>query len=214
MIVLEKGRINPETQTDSGVSENIEDFWRYYQMNDKRDEDLIDPQDAVNKKEVDTDENSEEQVELNPLEQELADAKAKADENWDKFVRLQAEMDNLRRRNDKQVEDAHKFAVKKFAESLLPVADSLEMGMAAEGDVEKIREGMDLTLKVFLDAMKKHMVEVVNPVGEMFNPDLHQAVSMQPGDGQKDNEVITVMQKGYTLNGRLIRPAMVMVCKN
>lgn len=186
-------------------------------MNDKHDEDLIDPQDAVNKEigaEQEASEEGQEAVEKSPLELELEAATTKADENWDKYLRLKAEMYNLRRRNEKQVDDAHKFAVKKFAESLLPVADSLEMGMAAEGDVKQIREGMDLTLKVFLDAMNKHKVEVVNPVGEMFNPDLHQAVSMQPGDGQKDNEVITVMQKGYTLNGRLIRPAMVMVCKN
>ncbi|MEE9351570.1 MAG: nucleotide exchange factor GrpE [Thiotrichaceae bacterium] len=186
-------------------------------MNDKRDEDLIDPQDAVNKA-ADLEQNEavedSEQAEKSPLELELEEAKGKADENWDKFVRLQAEMNNLRRRNEKQVDDAHKFAVKKFAESLLPVADSLEMGMAAEGDVGQIREGMDLTLKVLLDALNKHKVEVVNPVGEAFNPDYHQAISMLPGDGQKDNDVISVMQKGYTLNGRLIRPAMVVVCKN
>ncbi len=192
-------------------------------MNDKRDDDLIDPQDAVNKqnnidKEVGIEQEAAtadaEQAEKSPLEIELEETQAKVDENWDKFVRLQAEMNNLRRRNEKQVADAHKFAVQKFAESLLPVADSLEMGMAAEGDVEKIREGMDLTLKVLLDALNKHKVEVVDPAGEVFNPEYHQAVAMQPGEGQKDNEVISVMQKGYTLNGRLIRPAMVVVCKN
>ncbi len=187
-------------------------------MKDKRDDDLIDSQDAVNKKtddiEQETVEEESEQAERSPQEVELEEAQEKADENWDKFVRLQAEMNNMRRRNEKQVADAHKFAVQKFAESLLPVADSLEMGMAAAGDVEKIREGMDLTLRVLLDALHKHKVEVVSPEGETFNPDYHQAVSMQPGDGQKDNEVISVMQKGYTLNGRLIRPAMVVVCKN
>ncbi len=156
---------------------------------------------------------SDEVTEKSPLEIELEEAQAKAEETWDKYVRLQAEMGNMRRRHEKQLDDAHKYAVKNFAESLLPVADSLEMGMAAEGEVEKIREGMDLTLKVLLDALKKHQVEVVDPLGEVFNPDLHQAVSMQPGDC-KDNEVISVMQKGYTLNGRLIRPAMVVVCKS
>ncbi len=171
--------------------------------------------DTTGQEDQEVDEASEdaEQTEKSSLEIELEELQSKADETWDKYVRLQAEMGNMRRRHEKQVDDAHKFAVKNFAESLLPVADSLEMGMAAEGDVEKIREGMDLTLKVLLDAMKKHHIEVVNPLGEEFNPDLHQAVSMQPGDC-KDNEIITVMQKGYTLNGRLIRPAMVVVCKN
>ena len=186
-------------------------------MNDKHDEDLIDPQDALHSKNAEQDEETtddNENVEEGSLQQELEEAQAKAEENWDKYLRLQAEMDNLRRRNEKQVSDAHKFSVQKFAESLLPVADSLEMGMAAEGDVEKIREGMDLTLKVLLDALNKHNIDVVNPQGEIFNPEYHQAVSMQPGDGQKDNEVISVLQKGYTLNGRLIRPAMVVVAKN
>lgn len=196
-------------------------------MSNNHEDDLIDQEDAKNpnlratnaedggKEEVDaTEAEQEKTTEQSPLEKELEEAKAKADDNWDKFVRLQAEMDNLRRRNDKQVDDAHKYAVKKFAESLLPVIDSLEMGMMAEGDVEKIREGMDLTLKQLLDSMQKHNIEVVDPAGDIFNPDLHQAVSMQPSPEHKDNQVVTVMQKGYTLNGRLIRPAMVMVCKN
>lgn len=182
--------------------------------NDREREEVVD-QDIVTGDEMEAGKPDAEadQQDKSPLESELEELQAKADETWDKYVRLQAEMGNMRRRHEKQVEDAHKYAVKNFAESLLPVADSLEMGMAAEGDVEKIREGMSLTHKVLLDAMKNHHVEVIDPLGEAFNPDLHQAVSMQPGDC-KDNEVITVMQKGYTLNGRLIRPAMVVVCKN
>lgn len=196
-------------------------------MNNNHD-DLIDQEDAKNKKvEIEQPEGnmSDETVSdassgnssddsQDALQTELEEAKAKADENWDKFLRLQAEMDNLRRRNDKQVDDAHKYAVKNFAESLLPVVDSLEIGLSVDGDVEKIREGMDLTLKVLMDALKKHKVEEVNPESEVFNPDYHQAVSMQPSETHNDNEVVTVMQKGYTLNGRLVRPAMVMVCKN
>lgn len=188
-------------------------------MSKNHDDDLIDQEDAKNRnveqelsENSATDENTDDSQDA--LQAELKEAKAKADDNWDKFIRLQAEMDNLRRRNDKQVDDAHKYAVKKFAESLLPVVDSLEIGMSVEGEVEKIREGMDLTLKVLMDAFRTHKVEVVNPEGEVFNPDLHQAVSMQPSGDHKDNDVVTVMQKGYTINGRLIRPAMVMVCKN
>jgi molecular chaperone GrpE len=148
------------------------------------------------------------------LQTALEDAEKKASDNWDKYVRLQAEMDNQRRRMDKQVEDAHKYASQKFVEALLPVIDSLEMGMQAEGDLESIRQGMDLTMKQFDSVLEKFKIEAINPVGEAFNPALHQAMSMQPCEDQDDNTVSAVMQKGYTLSGRLIRPAMVMVCKN
>lgn len=151
---------------------------------------------------------------LAQLQQELAAAKAKADENWDRALRLQADMDNQRRRFEKQVEDAHKFSVQRFVESLIPVVDSLEMGMQAEGSVEKIREGMELTLKQFESVMDKFKIEAVGTVGEQFNPELHQAMSMQPSPEHENNTVLAVMQKGYTLSGRTIRPAMVMVCKN
>jgi molecular chaperone GrpE len=127
---------------------------------------------------------------------------------------MKAEADNQRKRNEKQVEDAHKFAVKKFVEELLPVADSLEMGLAAEGDVEKIREGMTLTMNVMNKALEKFSVVAVDPLGEKFDPELHQAMAMQPSDEYDEGCVSAVMQKGYTLNGRLVRPAMVMVCKN
>ena len=158
--------------------------------------------------------NEEDAAEKTGIEQELEEAKAKADENWDKFLRLQADMDNLRRRKDNEIEDARKFAVKRFAEQLLPVMDSLEMGLSVDGDLDAIREGMEMTKKQFLSTLHKNHVEVISPEGEPFDPELHQAMSMQPSKDHKDNEVITVMQKGYSLNGRLIRPAMVMVCKN
>ena len=148
------------------------------------------------------------------IELELEEAKAKADENWDKFLRLQADMDNLRRRKDIETEDARKFAVKRFAENLLPVIDSLEMGLSVDGDLAAIREGMEMTKKQFLSALHKNHVKVISPEGKPFDPEFHQAMTMQPSKDHKDNEVITVMQKGYSLNGRLIRPAMVMVCKN
>ena len=161
-----------------------------------------------------TEDGNQEEVTIESLQEELAAAQAKAEENWDTVLRMKADMENQRRRNEKQVEDAHKFAVKKFVEELLPVADSLEMGMAAEGDIEKIREGMGLTMNVFNKALEKFSVEAVNPLGEKFNPDLHQAMAMQPSDEYEDGYVSAVMQKGYTLNGRIVRPAMVMVVKN
>ena len=148
------------------------------------------------------------------LREKLDATQAKADESWDTLVRLQAEMENHRKRSEKQVEDAHKFASQKFVESLLPVVDSMEMGMAAEGDVDQIRKGMDLTLKLFESVMEKNNIEAVDPMGEKFNPELHQAMAMQPNPDMEDNTVMAVMQKGFTISGRLIRPAMVMVVKN
>jgi len=148
------------------------------------------------------------------LREKLDATQAKADESWDTLVRLQAEMENHRKRSEKQVEDAHKFASQKFVESLLPVVDSMEMGMAAEGDVDQIRKGMDLTLKLFESVMEKNNIEAVDPMGEKFNPELHQAMAMQPNPEMEDNTVMAVMQKGFTISGRLIRPAMVMVVKN
>ncbi|GAA0414232.1 nucleotide exchange factor GrpE [Cocleimonas flava] len=158
--------------------------------------------------------NGTEEVTIESLQQKLEEAEAKANENWDKALRIQAEMDNLRKRSEKQVEDAHKYAVKKFVEEILPVADSLEMGYAVEGEVEQIREGIGLTMNVLKAAMEKFNVVAIDPLGEKFNPDLHQAMAMQPSEEYENDHVSAVMQKGYTLNGRLVRPAMVMVAKN
>jgi len=154
------------------------------------------------------------EVTVESLQQALESSQEKADQNWETVLRMKADADNQRKRTEKQVEDAHKFAVKKFVEELLPVADSLEMGLAAKGDVEKIREGMKLTMNVMNKALQKFSVESVNPLGEKFNPDLHQAMAMQPSEEYEEGHVSAVMQKGYTLNGRLVRPAMVMVVKN
>ncbi len=146
---------------------------------------------------------------------QLEDARAKADENWDLLVRAKAELDNLRKRHERELENAHKYALERFVTELLAVRDSMELGLNAaqeEGaDVEKLREGTELTLKLFSDVMERFKVEQINPQGEPFNPELHQAMSMQPSDELPPNTVVAVVQKGYTLNGRLIRPAMVMV---
>lgn len=153
-------------------------------------------------------------VEVAQLQIELEAAQAKVAEGEDRALRLQAEMENQRRRLEKRVDDAHKYSVQKFAESLLPVVDSLEMGMKAEGGVEQIKEGMDLTLKQFESVMEKFKLEVVSAEGDKFDPEVHQAISQQPSPDHENNAVMAVMQKGYTLSGRTIRPAMVVVCKN
>jgi len=154
------------------------------------------------------------EITIESLQEELETVRASADKNWDTVLRMKAEADNQRKRTEKQVQDAHKFAIQKFVSELLPVADSLEMGMAAEGDIDKIREGMKLTMDVFNSSLAKFSVEVVDPLGEKFDPELHQAMAMQPSEEYEEGHVSAVMQKGYTLSGRLVRPAMVMVVKN
>jgi len=148
----------------------------------------------------------------------LEDARGKADEHWDQCLRLQADLDNLRKRAERDVASAHKFALERFAAELLPVRDSLEMGLAAfeaEGaDPEKLREGVELTLQMLTSAMGKFEIREVNPQGERFDPDFHQAMSMQERDDVEPGTVVTVVQKGYLLNERLLRPAMVIVSKS
>lgn len=152
------------------------------------------------------------------LQASLDEARAKAEENWNNLVRLQAEMDNLRKRTTRDIEHAHKYALEKFVNELLPVIDSLELGISAAEDstgdeAGSLREGMELTLKKFQDVMSKFGVEPIDPQGEKFNPELHEAVSMQESNEYESNTVMSVVQKGYTLNDRLVRAAMVVVAK-
>ena len=136
----------------------------------------------------------------------------------DAALRAQAEAQNVKRRAEQDVEKARKFALEQFTRDLLPVVDNLERALeAASGDEEAVKpiaEGVELTLKSFIDAMTTFNIEVVDPQGEPFDPNLHQAMSMVENNEVEPNTVIAVMQKGYTLNGRLVRPAMVMVSKN
>ena len=168
---------------------------------------------AAEEAEVSTDGVSE-HAELTAL---LEDARGKADEHWDQVVRMQAEIDNLRKRSERDLANAHKFALERFANELLPVRDSLEMGLAAfdsgGADPDKLREGVALTLQMLTNAMEKVAIKEVNPQDERFDPDFHQAMSMQERDDVEPNTIVTVVQKGYILNERLIRPAMVIVSK-
>lgn len=163
-------------------------------------------------------ENAQAKSENEPVESLVAlleTARNKADEHWDQLVRTKAQMDNLSKRHQRELEKAHKYGLDKFVGELLGVWDSLELGHSAaqdeNADVGKLLEGTELTLKMMADAMKKLGVEQIDPMGESFNPELHQAMSMQPRDDVPANTVVVVVQKGYTLNGRLVRPAMVMV---
>jgi molecular chaperone GrpE len=145
----------------------------------------------------------------------LEDARSKADDHWDQLVRARAELDNLRKRQERELGNAHKYALERFVSELLPVRDSLELGLKAateEGaDPVRLRDGTGLTLKLLNDAMEKFNVVQIDPEGELFDPELHQAMSLQPRADVPPNTVVSVVQKGYTLNDRLVRPAMVMV---
>lgn len=148
----------------------------------------------------------------------LAEAEQRADQARDDLLRVQAEMQNLRRRTQQDVEKAHKFGQEKFSAELLSVIDNLERALAAasaheDETVKAIYEGVDLTLKSFMDCFSKFNIETVDPLGEPFDPALHQAMSIQENPDVEPNTVIAVMQKGYTLHGRVLRPAMVMVSK-
>jgi len=147
----------------------------------------------------------------------LEDARARADQDRDQLLRVRAEMENMQRRQAKELENAHKFALDNFVKELLLVRDSLELGYAAatepDADVAKLREGTELTLKQLGDVMSKFGVERVHPEGEAFNPEFHQAMSVQPRADVPPNTVTAVIQSGYLLNGRLMRPALVMVSK-
>ncbi|MFT6539950.1 MAG: molecular chaperone GrpE [Thalassolituus sp.] len=164
--------------------------------------------------------NAEQEAPVEDVAETADDALAAAKEEVaavkDQMLRVQAEMQNVRRRAELDVEKAHKFAVEKFANEMVTVVDNLERGLAAapeEEATQAIRDGMAMTLDGLINGLARFKVEQVNPEGETFNPELHQAMSMVENPDLAPNTVIAVMQKGYTLNGRLLRPAMVMVSK-
>lgn len=160
----------------------------------------------------------------------LQDARNKADEHWNQLLRVKADLENLRRRNERDLENAHKYALERFALELLPVKDSLELGLAAisstgqpaqaavasapQEELSRLAEGIELTYKMLQSALEKFGVKEINPLGEKFNPALHQAMTIQNASHAEPNTVLTVCQKGYTLHDRLIRPAMVIVAKS
>ncbi|WP_281645915.1 nucleotide exchange factor GrpE [Parendozoicomonas sp. Alg238-R29] len=154
---------------------------------------------------------------LAALQNELVRAQDDLTKAQEQALRAVAEAQNVKRRAQQDVEKAHKFALDKFVESLLPVVDSLENGLksveSSDDAHDAMREGMELTLKLFVDTLAKHQVEQLNPVGESLDPNFHQAITMVPNPDMEPNTVMDVIQKGYTLNGRVVRPAMVVVSK-
>lgn len=150
------------------------------------------------------------------LEERLTLAEQKAHEHWEKSVRAVAELDNVRRRMEREVANAHKYGVEKLITSLLPVVDSLEQALqiAQKNEDEAMQEGLSLTLKLFTDVFQKFDVEQLNPEGATFDPQLHEAMSIQEVPGALPNSIVAVFQKGYKLSDRVIRPARVIVAKN
>lgn len=144
---------------------------------------------------------------------ELEAAKSRAEENWERYLRAAAEVENVRKRATRDVEHARKFALESFARDLLDVSDSLEMGLEAaeSADANAIAEGSAATLRLLSKTLERYGVAVVDPEGEPFDPELHEAMSMMPAPDAEPGSVVNVIQKGYTLNGRLLRPARVIV---
>jgi len=171
---------------------------------------------ADQKQEEMTAEEAEKQVEQD-VKAMLDEAQREAAAQKELALRTLADMENLRRRTRIDIENAHKFALEKFVNELIPVVDSMEMGIEAAGkedvDLDSIREGMNMTLKQMLDVLQRFDVERLNPLKEPFNPEQHEAMTMVPSSELDPNTVMDVIQKGYTLNGRVVRPARVIVSK-
>lgn len=159
----------------------------------------------------------EKEAKIAQLEAALLTSEERVKENQDAVLRARAEVENMRRRSEQEIDKARKYALSRFVEELLPVLDNLERAIqAADGEneiVKPILEGVELTHKTFVDAVAKFGLKEINPEGEAFNPEFHQAMSIQESPDHQSNTVMFVMQKGYELNGRVVRPAMVMVAK-
>ena len=179
------------------------------------------PEENLDQQETKAEEMSTEEVTdatLGEALKKLVDAEEVASRANDDLLRVQAEMQNLRRRSEQDIEKAHKYSQEKFSTELLSVMDNLERALAAAANheddtVKAIYEGVDLTLKSFTDCFNRFHIDAVDPMGEPFDPQLHQAMTIIENAEVEPNTVIEVMQKGYTLNGRVIRPAMVVVSK-
>ncbi|TYA48382.1 nucleotide exchange factor GrpE [Aggregatibacter actinomycetemcomitans] len=174
----------------------------------------IKPEDVVDElKEQGEDPLEEAIARVQELEAQLAEASKK---EQDLLLRTRVEIDNIRRRTEQDIEKAHKFALEKFAKDILNTIDNLERALATpanteDDSVKALFDGVELTLKELLATVARFGIEPVGAVGEVFDPELHQAISMQPAEGFQSNQITAVLQKGYLLNGRVIRPAMVMV---
>lgn len=190
------------------------DWKKFKQAHDVQDESSLSG-DAIADDSQETDTNALEHPSYVALEEKLTLAEQQAHENWEKSVRALAELDNVRRRAERDVANAHRYSLEKFSVALLPVLDSLEQAhqLILQDDNSSMREGLELTMKLFVDVLEKFDVKQLNPLGELFDPQQHEAMSMQESSDAPPNTVLMVFQKGYKLNDRVIRPARVVVAK-
>lgn len=199
------------------MSEDKRKNWHKIKENSELEDELLDHEDSEDEEDAQSEpgENALEHPSYSALEEQLTLAEQKAHENWEKAVRAMAEVDNIRRRAERDVANAHRYSLEKIINALLPVVDSLEQALQLcekEGQ-EGMKEGLELTMKLFIDALEKHGVTQINPEGAPFDPQEHEAMSIQEVPGVAANTVLTVFQKGFKLNDRLIRPARVIVAK-
>jgi molecular chaperone GrpE len=154
-------------------------------------------------------------VELERLQLALGEAEERAKNHWSQYLRAVADLDNVRKRAQKDIEAANRYGLEKFAAELLPVRDSLELaGLSAEkADVRALKQGQEATLQLLVKALEKIGIVTINPLGEPFDPARHEAMLAQPSNTAEPNSVLQVVQPGYELNGRLLRPARVIVSK-
>lgn len=154
---------------------------------------------------------------IDTLNKALKEAQEKAESHWERLLRKEAEMKNLERRHEQEISSARKFAIERFAEALLPVLDSFDQGIAfsqsGQGSLQDLLKGMELTKDVLLGVLDKHGITLIDPQNEMFNPNFHEAISIQETAEVEPNRIVAVVQKGYVLNDRLLRPARVVVAK-
>ena len=189
----------------------------------KNADDMVHPSDSLftkakNKLTNKSDGNIELQKEIDALKNKLAEADKKALDNWDRLMRKESELQNLQRRSKQDLSNAHNYAIEKFSSELLDVVESFERGFEhvteeSTNDLKSLIEGQKLTYKLLVDVLAKHGIEEVNPIGKAFDPKFHEAMSCIENADIAPNHVITVVQKGYILNNRLLRPARVLVSR-
>jgi len=182
-------------------------------MNAQSDRPAEDQEQAEIPEQTDDAELAEDGEQAQDPETVMAELQARADENWDRYLRAAAETENVRKRASRDVERARKYALEAFSREMLAVRDSFEMGLEAadSADAASLVEGSKATLKLLTTALERFGITEVDPLGEPFDPELHEALSMQPSADAEPGSVLIVVQKGYSLNGRLLRPAMVIV---
>lgn len=154
---------------------------------------------------------------IESLQKLVSTLKNKVQESEDKALRSHAEMENVRRRSTRDVQNAYKYSIEKLVKELMPVIDSLEKALEVQSEdahVQNMKVGVEMTLNMFIDTVKKFGLILMDPLGEVFDPQKHEAIAMQPNPEMSDNTVMTVFQKGYLLNDRVIRPARVVIVKN